>query len=97
MKALINDDDGSMIQAKEDVSVVASEQEPEGSPEEDVSIVASEQEPEGSPEVTAVAHISPSTLPKDTSSNIYEKPMNETINTNEPGTQLFNGSQSDSE
>ena len=70
----MDDDDGSMINAKEDVSVVAAER-----------------EPGGSPEVTAVARIGASTPPKDTSGNIYEKPLNESINADEPGTQLFGG------
>ena len=73
-KELVDDDDGSMVQGKEDVSVVAADQ-----------------EPEGSPEVTAMARISPNTPPKDTSGNIYEKPMNESINSDEPGQQLFGG------
>ena len=50
---------------------------------------APERSPEGSPDAIAVATISPSTPPKDTSGNLYEKPMNETINTDQPGTQLF--------
>ena len=75
-RELVDDDDGSMIQEKRGVS------------EEEVSVVAAGQEP-GSPEVTAVARISGNTPPKDTSGNVYEKPLTESMISDEPGTQLF--------
>ena len=52
----------------------------------------------GSPEATDVATISPNTPPKETSSNLFDKPQHKSINNDEAGTQLFGdatGGQSD--